>query len=77
MMPVEAVDQMSYIKNGIPMDFDQTNPIIVSLKSKNPQLAETFIGLSKNDEHLAAFTLDTQNKISAIQLSVSWKLYSY
>ena len=75
--PDEAADQMSYIKEGIPMDFNQANPTIVNLKSRNSQLTDTFIGLSKNNEHLAAFTLDSENRISAIQLSISWKLYNY
>lgn len=77
MTPDEAVNQMSYISEGIPMDFNQANTNIANLKSKNQQLADAFIGLSKNDEHLAAFTLDAQTRISAIQLSVSWKLYNY
>lgn len=76
MTPDEAVAQMSYIDEGVPMDFDQNNPTIKNLKAKNSQLAGSFIGISIGKEHLAAFSLNSENRISAIQLSVSWKLYN-
>lgn len=76
MTPDEAVAQMSYIDEGVPMDFDQNNPTIKNLKTKNSQLAGSFIGISIGKEHLAAFSLNSENRISAIQLSVSWKLYN-
>lgn len=75
--PDEAVAQLNYINEGIPLDFNQQQGLIKNLKSKNSQLADTFIGVSKTKEHLAAFTLDDQGRISGIQLSVSWKLYNY
>lgn len=75
--PDEAVVQLSYINDGIPLDFNQQLETIKNLKNKNPQLADAFIGVSKTTEHLAAFYLDSQNRISAIQLSVSWKLYNF
>lgn len=74
--PDEAAEQMQYIAGGEPFDFSQQNPIIVNLKDKNSQLAGTFMGISKNGEQVVAFTIDTSNKISAIQLSISYKLYS-
>lgn len=77
MTPDEAVAQLSYIDEGIPMDFNQNNPTIKNLKAKNSQLAQAFIGISKGKEHLAAFSLNSENAISAIQLSVSWKLYNF
>ena len=76
MTPDEAAGQMDYISVGEPFNFDQQNTVIQNLKTKNPQLAQSFIGLSSKGEQLAAFTLDADNKISAIQLSVSYKLYT-
>lgn len=73
--PAEAVAEMSYIDEGIPLDFNQNSATIVNLKAKNPALANKYIGISQTKEHLAAFGLDAQNKISEILLSVSWKLY--
>lgn len=76
MSPEEAVEQMDYIAQGIPFTFDQQNTTIKNLKTKNPQLANTFIGLSTTGEQTASFALNDANKISAVQLSVSYKLYS-
>lgn len=76
MTPNEAASQMNYIGGGEPFTFDQQNPTILNLKAKNPQLAQAFIGLSSAGEQLAAFTIDASNKISAIQLSISYKLYT-
>lgn len=75
--PDEAVNQLSYISEGIPLDFNQQADLVKTLKAKNPQLANTFMGISKTGEQLAAFTIDNQNRISGVQLAVTWKLYSY
>jgi len=75
--PEEAVDQLKYVNSGLPLDFNQDSQLIKNLKSKNLQLADTYIGISKSDEKLAAFTIDSQNRISQVQISVSWKLYDY
>ena len=75
--PDEAVTQASYVEPGIPFNFDQQNETIKNLKAKNPELANTFVGISENMEHLIAFTINGQNKITQIRFSVSWKLFAY
>ena len=75
--PDEAVAQASYVEPGIPFNFDQQNETIKNLKLKNPELANTFVGISENMEHLIAFTINGQNKITQIRFSVSWKLFAY
>lgn len=75
--PDEAVSQASYVEPGVPFNFDQENPTIKNLKTKNPELAGTFTGISQNMEHLIAFTLNNQNKISQVRFAVSWKLFTY
>ena len=75
--PDEAVAQASYVEPGIPFNFDQENETIKNLKLKNPELANTFIGISQNMEHLIVFTINNQNKIAQIRFSVSWKLFTY
>ena len=75
--PDEAVVQASYVEPGVPFNFDQQNETIKNLKVKNPELGGTFIGISQNMEHLIAFTINNQNKISQIRFAVSWKLFSY
>src|SRR3990167_9463229 len=75
--PDEAVTQASYVEPGVPFNFDQQNETIKNLKTKNPELANTFVGISQNLEHLIAFTTNNQNKISQIRFSVSWKLFAY
>ena len=75
--PDEAVAQASYVEPGVPFNFDQQNETIKNLKAKNPELANTFVGISQNLEHLIAFTTNNQNKISQIRFSVSWKLFAY
>lgn len=72
----EAIDQMSYISSGKPFTFEQSSQTITNLKAKNAQLANKFIGISQNGEHLAAFKIDATNKISEIDLAVSYKLYN-
>lgn len=74
--PSEAESQMSYISAGTPFDFDQNNPTIASLKDKNSELTDHFIGISKNAQHVVAFKI-TGSKIEAIWMSVSWKLFNY
>ena len=75
--PDEAIAQASYVEPGVPFNFDQGNETIKNLKAKNPELAGTFIGISQNMEHLIAFTTNSQNKITQIRFSVSWKLFTY
>lgn len=71
----EALDQLTYVSTGEPFNFDQTTNLIQNLKAKNIQLADTHIGISIAGEQLVAFTLDSNNVISKIQLSVSHQLY--
>lgn len=73
---MEAVEQMSYINDGVPFDFNQEAALIKNLKSKNPELSGKYIGISKGSEYLVAFEINDQNKISAVRMSVSWKLFS-
>ena len=75
--PTEAASQLAYIKEGLPFDFNQDSEIIKNLKTKNPELAGQFIGLSKSKEHLIAFSINAQTKIDSIRMSVSWKLFNY
>lgn len=75
--PQETISQMSYVDEGIPLNFDQESELAKNLKSKNPELTDKFIGVSTSKEHLLAFTINSQNKISEIRLAVSWKLFSY
>lgn len=75
--PDEAVAQASYVEPGVPFNFDQGNETIKNLKTKNPELANTFVGISENMEHLIAFTTNSQNKITQIRFAVSWKLFAY
>ena len=76
MTPQETINQLSYINKGIPLDFNQETDLVKNLKNKNSQLAGTLIGISKTGEQLAAFTIDSENKISVIQLAVTYKLYN-
>lgn len=77
MTPDEAVLQMEYIKDGVPLDFNQNNPIVKNIKAKKPEFANSFIGVSKSGEQTAIFTIDANNKISAIQLSASYTFYDF
>ena len=74
--PQEAATQMSYIDSGIPFDFNQESETVKNLKSKNPPLSESYIGISTSNEQLIAFKLDNQNHIANIEMSASWKLYN-
>ena len=76
MTPDDAVFQLDYAKEGVPFDFNQNATLVKNLKSKNERLANAFIGLSKNKEHLVAFTLNSNNEISQIEVSVSYKPYN-
>lgn len=71
----DAIAQLDYIKDGIPMDFNQQNETIKNLKAKNSRLASAYVGISQSAEHLVAFTTSPQHKISQVEVSVSWKLY--
>lgn len=71
----EAISQLDYINGGKPFDFNQQTQLVQDLKGNNAQLANSYIGLSQNGEHLAAFTI-ANGKINAIELSVSYKLYN-
>lgn len=73
--PQDAITQLDYIKDGTPMDFNQQNETIKNLKAKNSRLTNAYIGISQSAEHLIAFTTSSQNKISQVEVSVSWKLY--
>lgn len=73
--PEEAIDSLNYIDEGIPFDFDQNSTTVKTLKTKNERLTNAYVGLSKNKEQLVAFTLDSKNRITQIEVSASWKLY--
>ncbi len=75
LIPDEAVNQMSYIQDGEPFNFDQSTQLVKNLKAKNERLADAFIGISTTDEQLAAFKFDTNNNISSIELAISYNLY--
>lgn len=71
----EAIDGLSYIDDGISFDFDQNSQTIKELKTKNERLTKAYVGLSTKNENLVAYTLDSKNQISQIEVSASWKLY--
>jgi len=73
----EAISQLTYINEGLPLNFNQDSDIIKNLKAKNPELSQKYIGISIPKEHLVAFGINSENKIADIRLSVSWKLFSY
>lgn len=75
--PETLTQKLETLQDALPLDFNQNAESVKNLKSKNPQLAEAYIGISTKGEQLAAFYIDDQNLISSIQLSVSWKLYTY
>lgn len=75
--PEDVPTQMEYISDGVPMDFNQNNPKIVHIKEKKPEFANSFIGVSESDKHVVVFTIDQQNKVSAIQLSLSYEFYDF
>lgn len=72
----EAVVQLSYLNNAaLPWNFNDSNPQITALHTKNPQgrYKDAIIGIAAN-EYTVAFQLDAQNKISRITMSVTYKL---
>ncbi len=73
----QASSMLSYVQKGIPMDFNQKNPTIVTLKSKHPELKSAYVGISKNDTQLVAFSLNKNSEISAITMAVSWKIFDF
>ncbi|MBI2594374.1 hypothetical protein HYW39_01625 [Candidatus Curtissbacteria bacterium] len=75
--PDEVVSQLSYIEEGVPFNFNQTSDLVKSLKDKNPELSGKIIGISQSKEHLVAFGLNDQNRITDIRMSVSYKLFRY
>lgn len=77
MTPNEAAEQMNYIKDDTPLDFDQNSQIVKNIKIKKPEYANAYIGVSKTGEQTAIFTINANNKISAIQLSASYKFYDF
>lgn len=74
--PDGAVTQLDYVKDGVPFDFNQNIALVNSLKAKNERLKDAYIGLSQTNEQLVAFTLDSNNQITQIEVSVSYKLYN-
>lgn len=75
--PSTLAQNLESLKETLPLDFNQNSQIIKNLKAKNPQLSEAYIGISTKGEQLAAFYINDQNQISGVQLSVTWKLYTY
>ena len=73
--PEETVTNLAYLNTAAaPWDFDQTNPIITSIKTQYAQeYGNLFIGISSNDV-LAAFGFDQNNKINIIKVAVTYKL---
>jgi hypothetical protein len=74
--PDEAAAQLDYVKDGPPFDFNQNTTLVKNLKAKNTRLTNAYIGLSKTNENLVAFTLDSNSLITQIEVSVSFKLYN-
>lgn len=74
--PTAVIDQLKYINDGVPFDFNQESDLVKNLKAKNPQLADFYIGISQSKEHLVAFKINSNNQIFEIQVSVTYKLYS-
>lgn len=73
--PDDAVVKLDYIKDGVPFVFDQNTTLVKTLKAKNERLTNAYIGLSGSKDYLVAYTLDSNNLISQIEVSVSYKLY--
>lgn len=74
--PDEAATQLAYVKDGTPFDFNQNTTLVKNLKSNNVRLTNAYIGISQTNEQLVGFTLDTDNQIMQIEVSVSHKLYT-
>lgn len=73
----DAINSLSYVDEGIPFDFNQNSPIVKNLKTKNERLKNAYIGISQTKENLVAYTLNSKNEITQIEVSVSYKLYDF
>ncbi len=74
--PDEAATKLDYVKDGVPFDFNQNTTLVKTLKSKNERLTNAYIGIGQTKEQLVAFTLDSNNQITQIEVSISYKLYN-
>ena len=74
--PQEAALQIDYIATGLPLDFDQETELVANLKDNNERLENAFIGISESESQLLAITLNDNNEIEAVEVSISWELYS-
>lgn len=73
----DAVKQMDYLNSATPpWNFDKSNPIALKLRANDPAdygPDDSVIGIASN-EYVAAFKLNSENKIYAVTMSVSYKL---
>lgn len=74
-IPLQAAMRLSYVADGIPMDFNQDNPQIKDLKAKHKELKTSFVGISTKKEHVLALYFDNDNKLSSVTMAISWKLF--
>lgn len=75
----DTIEHLSNLGANVPFDFNQNSELIFNLRTKNPELAEKFIGVAqpKPKEQLVAFEIQPDGKISEIQIAVSWKMYKF
>lgn len=73
--PQETVTNLAYLDTATPpWNFDQTNPIVESIKTQYAQeYGELYIGISSNDV-LAAFGFDENGMINEIKVAATYKL---
>ena len=73
--PQETVTNLAYLNTATPpWNFDQTNPIVVSVKTQYAQeYGQLYVGISPNDV-LAAFGFDENGMINEIKVAVTYKL---
>lgn len=73
--PEETVTNLAYLNTAAaPWNFDQTNPIVESIKTQYAQeYGNLFIGISSNDV-MAAFGFDENNMINLIKVAVTYRL---
>ena len=73
--PEEAVEHLDYLNTAAaPWNFDQNDPIILSVKSANPdEYGPLYIGISSNDM-MVAFGFDAMDKINLIKVVATYKL---
>ncbi|MDP3973750.1 MAG: hypothetical protein Q8P92_02870 [Candidatus Daviesbacteria bacterium] len=73
----KAIKELNYLNSAtFPWNFDQTDPIIVEIKQKYPQIfsKDSLIGIAAND-FMVAFTLNSNmDKIAKIYLAATYKL---